>query len=119
VIAALWLIGCASRPFEDEIAPMIAQQCSGCHGGDAPRGELDLSGDPLFVWAALVDEPSWQTEQMPLVQPGDYLDSYLWHKMNGTQVIAGGSGSRMPLGVELPAGTIEALALWIDEGANP
>jgi hypothetical protein len=54
---------------------------------------------------------------MPLIEPGNHLQSYLWHKVAGTQSIAGGLGRRMPVNHEWPEEDIEMLARWIDLGA--
>jgi uncharacterized membrane protein len=56
---------------------------------------------------------------MKLVVPGDSLYSYLWHKVNGSQSIAGGSGTSMPIGEVFTDEEIALVAAWIDAGANP
>ncbi len=54
------------------------------------------------------------------VEPGSAVDSYIWHKISGTQVDVGGGGQQMPLGAPpLDQSTIDLIAQWIDEGANP
>jgi hypothetical protein len=118
-VIALALAACggeSSGTFDAEIAPIFVQ-CSGCHQGDEPAAGLDLSGDADAVYAAIVDVPSQQDDEMLLVEPGDYLYSYLWHKVNGTQAIAYGSGAQMPVGRELTDAEVIALAAWIDDGA--
>jgi len=100
----------APTPFERDLAPKIAG-CLGCHAGQSPEAGLDLS-----EIQALVGVESSQLE-MPLIQPGNHLQSYLWHKVAGTQSIAGGLGRRMPLDHQWSEEDIELLARWIDLGA--
>jgi hypothetical protein len=101
-----------------DIAPRFDADCIGCHqpiGDVPPSGGLDLI-DPL---TALLDVPSSQAIDMDLVLAGDHLYSYLWHKVNGSQSIAGGSGTSMPLGGVWSDDDIALLADWIDQGAAP
>jgi TctA family transporter len=44
---------------------------------------------------------------------------YLWAKLNGQQVAAGGSGGRMPPGGALGAGDLTLIEDWITAGALP
>lgn len=54
------------------------------------------------------------------VEPGNPDASYMWHKIHGTQLDVGGSGSMMPLGAGmLPESTLNLIEQWILEGANP
>ena len=99
-------------PFERDLAPLLAM-CSGCHGGTTPEAGLDLT-DPRTI----LEAPSKQID-MPLVEPGNHLRSYLWHKVAGTQSIAGGLGRSMPPDEPWSADDIELLARWIDLGAPP
>lgn len=104
--------GTALTPFERDLAPKLAG-CAGCHSGDDPSGQLDLS-DPF----AAVDAESNQST-LVLIAPGDHLESYLWHKVSGTHGIAGGLGTRMPVGGAWPQEDIDLLAQWINLGAPP
>jgi hypothetical protein len=49
-----------------------------------------------------------------LIVPGDHQASYLWHKINGSYLEAGGNGSNMPLGAPLTPGDISLIADYID-----
>ena len=80
--------------FEEHIEPMF-KSCLACHQGEAPDGGFDLTGD---MYARLVEQRSIQAESLNLVEPGDSAYSYLWHKLNGSQSLAGGAGTRMPMG---------------------
>ncbi|MCO4743992.1 MAG: hypothetical protein KC912_04335 [Proteobacteria bacterium] len=112
----LLLLGCAgddTLSFEADIAPIVQQQCSGCHAGAEAEGGLDLSASPYDV---LQNQESNQSD-LALIEPGDALYSYLWHKVNGTQALAEGSGTSMPLGWWLAPEEIDRIGDWIDEGA--
>jgi hypothetical protein len=52
-----------------------------------------------------------------LVTPGDSLNSYLFHKVNGTQSLADGSGTQMPIGQAMSDDEIDLIRQWIDDGA--
>ena len=101
--------------YEQEVAPIVSTRCVGCHNAELTEGELDLTPDP---YVALVDQPSRQSELL-LVEPGDALYSYVFHKVNGSQSLAEGAGTQMPLGSALSSEDIDLLAAWIDQGAAP
>lgn len=84
--------------------------CTGCHGTETPEAGLDLTD----IWAQ-VDIPSAQMD-MALIEPGNHLRSYLWHKVSGTQSIAGGLGQRMPVNQTWTEEDIDRLGQWIDLG---
>ncbi len=115
--------------FERDILPEFQRDCTRCHyysedpdvddpdiEGHIPDGGLNLNDDPL---GSIIGVPSLQSQDMVLVEPGDSLYSYLWHKVNGSQSIADGSGSSMPLGALWTDEQIQRLADWIDQGAQP
>ncbi len=95
--------------YQRDLAPKISL-CIGCHGGDAPKAGLDLTDIHSTVGTR-----SGQID-MALIEPGNHLQSYLWHKVAGTQSIAGGLGQRMPPGQQWSAEDIALLARWIDLG---
>lgn len=93
--------------------PMV--RCD-CHNGGA--GGLSM-GTPEDAYMELVGVPA-NGAPLSRVEPGSSADSYLWHKLSGTQVDVGGGGQQMPLGAPpLDPATIDLIAQWIDEGANP
>jgi len=100
----------AQTPFERDLAAKFTG-CLGCHSGKSPEAGLDLSDVQ-----ALAGVESTQLT-MALIEPGNHLQSYLWHKVAGTQAIAGGLGQRMPVSHEWPQEDIDLLARWIDLGA--
>jgi hypothetical protein len=124
LVIAFLLAGCANpstdgndtehevlkTPYERDLAPKI-QACVYCHSGEEAKAGLDLVDIQVNV-----DAPSSQIN-MALISPGNHLQSYLWHKVAGTQSIAGGLGQRMPLDHQWSDEDVEFLATWIDLGA--
>jgi hypothetical protein len=107
-----------------DIQPIWDAKCvDACHD---PTGEwgfiLDMSGDG---YAAIVGIASSQVASMDYVTAGDPDNSYLWHKINNTQVSVGGSGLPMPKarsGMAADVMTADELATieeWIAGGAPP
>jgi hypothetical protein len=97
-------------PFERDLAPRLSA-CAGCHAGSAAAGGLDLTDvrTSLGVTSSHLD--------MMLIEPGDHLESYLWHKVAGTHSVAGGLGQQMPPGEVWSGEDVDLLARWIDLGA--
>ncbi len=103
-----------------DIQPIWDVHCvTACHEPGGQWGTfLDMSDD---AYDAIVDVASPQFTDMDHIEPGDPDRSYIWHKINGTQVMAGGSGVQMPSGgatvmTQAEKDTIEA---WIMAGAPP
>lgn len=96
-----------------DVGLLMATRCEGCHNATLTEGGLDLQTDVLAVTVGVA---STQALEMQLIARRDHLQSYLWHKVNGTHGVAGGSGSSMPLGGALAAEEVELLAHWIDIG---
>lgn len=69
------------------------------------------------AYDVLVNVPSNQLPSMHFIQPGSPDMSYLWRKLEGTHVAAGGMGEAMPPGGPLKASTLEMIRVWIVEGA--
>jgi hypothetical protein len=91
--------------FTSEIAPLLAQQCTGCHQPDERGGGLSMQS-----FASL------QTggRSGPLWEAGKGGDSLLVRKLLGTA-----DGQRMPLdGEPLSPETIGRIEAWIDAGAS-
>lgn len=87
--------------------------CSTCHAGaSAPRG---LRLDAANSFNMLVGIASSEAPNIQRVKPGDPNNSYLIHKIEGTQAV----GARMPLGgPPLPQPTILVIRQWISQGAQ-
>ena len=66
----------------------------------------------------IVGVSSAELPAMLRVGPGQPDNSYLLHKIQGTQLSVDGSGDRMPLGQPaLSQSTIDLIRRWIAEGA--
>lgn len=86
----------------------------GCHGASAG---LTLSAGTAY--GDIVNEPSTQSP-LDRIEPGDPDQSYLWHKVNGTQAgpPANGSGAQMPFGGPfLDVVDLDTLQQWIEDNA--
>lgn len=99
---------------ETDIQPIWTVRCAPCHVGDVSGG-LDLS--PGSAYGNVVDVPAAGLPSMDRIEPGSTADSYLWHKVSGTQASVGGSGSTMPVGGSLTAHERDLLERWIEAGA--
>ncbi len=108
--------------YATKIQPIWDQKCTLCHSGGAgaPQG-LDLSSGVSFN--LLVNVNSKELPSMKRIKPNDVANSYLVHKVEGTQGSVGGSGSKMPQGCSgascLSATQISDLKAWINAGAMP
>ena len=88
----------------------------GCHDSTAPPEGQDLSVGNAY--SNTVSVPSNQSS-LDRIEPGKPDESYLVHKVQGTQDSVGGSGSRMPKdGCCLSSQTIIELRNWIAHGAK-
>ncbi len=106
----------ASDAIPDEILRVFENKCAyaGCHVGSAPAADLSLSEESAFD--ALVNQPSLDFPNIPLVKPGAPLKSYLMMKMVGTSGI---KGRRMPIEEPLQKTELRAIAAWIKSlGSN-
>lgn len=106
--------------FDLDVWPIIEANCLGlpgtCH--DPGAGGLQML-DSMGAYGNLVDVPSSQSG-LDRVEPGIPMDSYLFRKVSGTHVEAGGLGGQMPLGqAPLDGATIAIIEQWISDGAEP
>jgi len=84
----------------------------GCHGGAAAQQGLRL--DAGFAYANLINVASPRDASQVRVIPGNPDDSFIIHKLEGTQTL----GDRMPDGGPyLQQSTIDVIRLWIANGA--
>jgi mono/diheme cytochrome c family protein len=91
--------------FARDIAPVLVENCLGCHGaGNNPGGKLTMS-----TFATLLRGGDSGNE----IEPGKPADSLLLRKLKGT------AGERMPLKKPaLSADVISKFEKWIAEGAR-
>ncbi len=101
-----------------DVEPIFATTCDRCHWQEPPRtadGGFSLSGP-----ADMVNVPSNDLRAMDRIEPFDTANSYVWHKLEGTQRTVGGSGVRMPQnGPYLNAQQMDLIEAWILDGALP
>lgn len=88
---------------------------AGCHAGEDPAGDLDLSAGVAFD--NIVNVASTQVPNLMRVEPENADDSYLYIKITSGDRIASGTFS-MPIGGELTDEQIELVEEWIDSGAE-
>jgi mono/diheme cytochrome c family protein len=91
--------------FSKEIAPVLAQNCNGCHGTNRPRENFSLATFTSLMKGG---------DGGPAITPGK-KDSLLVMKLKGM-----GGGQRMPAGglPPLPDPIIAKIETWIAEGAK-
>jgi len=114
---ALSVIALATATFSGSVEPIFNLTCAtaSCHTGASPPKGMNLSAGNAYsniVAVASTDLPS-----MERVSPNAPLESYLVHKLRGSQAIVGGIGSRMPLGGSVSDDEIAAIVAWILSGA--
>ncbi|HUQ52456.1 MAG TPA: hypothetical protein VM692_09560 [Gammaproteobacteria bacterium] len=98
-------------------ANVLTPRCSGCHNGSSANlpGAMNLTNEAASR-AALVGIASLEQPTLQRVTAGNPNNSYLIRKLEGTPGIV---GNRMPLvGPPLPQATIDAIRLWITNGAQ-
>jgi len=98
--------------FVTQIQPIFNANCTRCHSGSNPPQGMRL--DATNSYANIVNVASREVPALKRVKPGDDSNSYLVHKIEGTQTV----GSRMPLNATpLSAANIALIRRWIVEGA--
>ena len=107
-----------SMAFADDVQPIFTANCafSGCHAGSNPAQGMNLSDGQAY--ANIVNVQSNESGLLR-VDPGNPDQSYLVHKIQGTQGTVGGSGGQMPLGgTPLTQAQINLIREWITNGAQ-
>lgn len=90
--------------FSRDIAPVLAGQCTGCHGAQQPRAQLGLD-----TFSRLLNGG----QDGLVITPGKPDESLLIRKIKGT------AGARMPLnGTPLSDDVIAKFETWVAEGAK-
>ena len=114
--------------FSKDVMPVFAQSCafSTCHGSSvgSPNGVF-LGRDAAKVHAAIVGVRGDELTTMPFVTPGNPRESYLMHKVDGSQCsldsqCTGGScqGSMPRNTTLLDVPTRDIVRRWIAQGAK-
>ena len=102
-----------------DVQPIFTGNCvfSGCHAGSSPEQGMSLSAGQAF--GSVVNVAARELPSMNRVTPDQPDNSYLVHKVQGTHLAAGGSGSRMPLNRSpLSQSDIDLIREWIQAGAQ-
>ena len=100
---------------DEDVQRVWTDSCMLCHLAGGFGHGLELEDG----YAALVGRPALQAPGMMPMEPFSLDDSYLWHKLSGTQEQAGGWGMQMPYDSVLPTLDLELVATWIEGGALP
>jgi mono/diheme cytochrome c family protein len=91
--------------FALDIAPVLAESCTGCHGATRPRENFSLLTFEGLLRGGDRGEP---------IIPGKPADSLLVKKLHGTA-----DGARMPMNrPPLDSAVIAKIEKWIEEGAK-
>jgi mono/diheme cytochrome c family protein len=97
-----------------QVQPFLNFQCVACHLTGAESGGLNL--EPGKTRDELLEESDGAP--IPRVTPGDPEASYIVHKLRGTHLEVGGSGSLMPQGATSVSEELLALVeRWVLQGA--
>jgi hypothetical protein len=102
--------------FKRDVLPILQENCVMCHQDSLPMGALDLM--PRIAYAALVGVRSSEIKMLR-VAPGNPEQSYLFHKIAGSNALIGGNGNSMPLGQPpLSKEDVGIVGRWIAQGAK-
>jgi hypothetical protein len=102
------------------VQPIWNTACT-CHL-QGPSGTMTatvLTLNEEVSYANLVGAASEEAMGVVRIAPGDPQGSYLWHKLSGTQMSVGGSGTPMPQIGMLTEEQMSAIEDWILGGALP
>lgn len=95
---------------------IFAKTCS-CHNAPAGGANGNLSLQMDTAYANIFGVKSSELATLDLVKAGEPDNSYLFLKVNGTFLEAGGSGLVMPIGSMLPPDQLMLMEEWITAGA--
>lgn len=112
--------GVVSPTFAVDVAPILQLQCQGCHFVTDNPPQILIDGQQTrLTYDRLVAQPAARAP-LDYIAPGAPEDSYLLHKVEGTQATVGGQGNHMPPPVSrrrLSADEVAILRAWITAGA--
>jgi len=87
-------------------------QFESCHGGPNPQSDLDMSSAES-TYAGLINVDSEEVPGEIRVVPGDADASVFYRLFFSSE----GEARQMPIGYELTDEELEAVRIWIDDGA--
>lgn len=93
----------AGVSFKEDIQPLIAANCLGCHSGPKAKEGIDMSSFKTLITTG---------EHGPIIKPGSAADSMMVKAMNGDGMDV------MPPKGKLSAEDIAKVTAWIEEGAD-
>jgi len=108
--------GDPSAPTFTNVQAIFGAAC-GCHLAAPGVGNGNLSLAMADAYANIFNKPSVGLPAMNLITPMDPSQSYLYLKLTGEFVAAGGKGDKMPLGPALAPDQLMLIQEWIDAGA--
>jgi len=115
--------GTAGAMYASTIQPIWNAQCINCHNGGGAGLPQVLNLMTGNSYGQLFNVNAIQLPSMRRIKANDVANSYLVHKIEGTQVTVGGTGERMPFGCSgtacLTAAQINDIKAWINAGAPP
>ncbi|MEO1267863.1 MAG: lamin tail domain-containing protein, partial [Myxococcota bacterium] len=105
-------MGSMDPPTTMQIQMLLNMRCTGCHTKGGSSGGLNFDD----IETDLINVPSFDIPAMDFIEPGDSANSYLFLKIEGTHIAAGGSGLQMPRGggAPLPDNEINLVRDYID-----
>jgi mono/diheme cytochrome c family protein len=98
-----------------KVQQIFDAHCIQCHDTGDPESDQNLEEDASY--SSTVQVPAKEIPFMHRIEPGSPENSYLFHKITGTQASVGGSGERMPRGGQLSDAEIQTIRAWIAQGA--
>jgi hypothetical protein len=102
--------------FKKDLVPILKTRCAVCHLTGQEAGRMALH--PRAAYSNLVNIESVEVASMKRVLPYQPEASYLMHKLLGSHLDVGGTGTQMPFGSQpLSSGEIASFKKWISEGA--
>jgi Planctomycete cytochrome C len=107
----------ATPSYANNVEPVIAKRCLGCHSAEKHKAGLVL--DKGAGYKDLTTRMSVQVTDMPLVKAGDPGGSYLWKKLTHTASKGKGMPRTLFGSKKLPADEMELIKDWIQTGAKP
>ena len=100
--------------FQNDVLPVLTTRCVMCHMDGADQAHLSLFPE---AWSHLVGVASTESP-LKRVEAGVPDKSYLYLKLMGTHLDAGGTGLRMPFQQDpLAAEELALIKTWIEQGA--
>ncbi len=109
--------------FGEIFTSVVSSNC-GCHSGSSHSTGFAFNNSQTTLYDKWVGGPgtgvaSSEVPTVDRIEPGDSTQSYVMHKLDGTQTSVGGFGSQMPAsaGCCLSLDVRDGIRAWINSGA--